>query len=113
MEIISSGSMEESEKRRERLKAMRMEAAQSDANNDVENSTQTRGLSNPLLETTASNQDSCPQRFGYYTDPLAAFSGNKRSKVNQNIAQEHLTPPSNNLSFWVLFFHLFLDFHII
>lgn len=85
--------MEESEKRRERLKAMRMEAAQSDANNDVENSTQTRGLSNPLLETTASNQDSCPQRFGYYTDPLAAFSGNKRSKVNQNIAQEHLTPP--------------------
>lgn len=85
--------MEESEKRRERLKAMRMEAAQSGGNNDCENSTQTRGLSSPLLETTATNQDSCPQRFGYYTDPMAAFSANKRSKVNQNNAQEHLTPP--------------------
>lgn len=105
--------MEESEKRRERLKAMRMEAAQSDANNNFENSTQTRGLSSPLLETSTTNQDSCPQRFGYYTDPMAAFSGNKRSKVNKNSAQEHLTPSSNNMSFWVLFFHLCLNIYII
>lgn len=85
--------MEESEKRRERLKAMRMEAAQGGANNDVENSTQTRGLSNPLLETAATSQDSYPQRFGYYTDPMAAFSGNKKSKVSQNVSQEQFTPP--------------------
>lgn len=95
--------MEESEKRRERLKAMRMEAAQSGANNDVGISTQTQGLSNPLLESAATNQDPCPQRFGYYTDPMAAFSGNKRSKVSPNSTQEHLKPPSNNISFWVLF----------
>ncbi|KAL1807556.1 hypothetical protein DCAR_0726936 [Daucus carota subsp. sativus] len=84
--------MEESEKRRERLKAMRMEAAQSGADNEVGNSSQTQGLPNPLLQTAVTNQESCPQRFGYYTDPMAAFSGNKRSKVSQNITQEHLTP---------------------
>lgn len=89
--------MEESEKRRERLKAMRMEAAQSGADNEVGNSSQTQGLPNPLLQTAVTNQESCPQRFGYYTDPMAAFSGNKRSKVSQNITQEHLTPSSNNI----------------
>ncbi|KAK1358872.1 hypothetical protein POM88_043346 [Heracleum sosnowskyi] len=79
----TSCSMEESEKKRERLKTMRMEAAQM------------RGISSLVLETAATNQDSCPRRFGYYTDPMAAFSGNKRSKVNQNSAQEHLRPPGN------------------
>lgn len=100
--------MEESEKRRERLKAMRMEAAQGDVNNDVKNFTESHGLSNPLIETSATHQESsAPQRFDYYTDPMSAFSGNKRSKVSQNISQEHFTPPSNNIFFLRDIFHLF------
>lgn len=73
--------MEESLKRRERPQAMRLEVAQSGGGNDVGNSTQTRGLPSPLLETAATNQDSCPQ----------------------NIKQERLTLQSNNISFWLFY----------
>lgn len=88
--------MEESEKRRERLKAMRMEAAQGDESKDF---TESHGLSNPLIETSSTQQEEPvgKQRFDYYTDPMSAFSGNKRSKVSQNISQQHSTPPSNIL----------------
>ncbi|WOG81723.1 hypothetical protein DCAR_0100874 [Daucus carota subsp. sativus] len=94
--------MEELKKRRERLKAMRMEAAQSGADSKGGNSSQTQGLPNPLLQTAATNQESCPQRFGYSTDPMAAFSGNNRSKVSQNIAQEHLAPSVQQITPWPL-----------
>lgn len=91
--------MEESEKRRERLKAMRIEAAQGDGINDTTNFTESHGLSNPFIETSLMHQQPCaPQRFDYYTDPMSAYSGNKRSKVSQNISQEHFTASSNLLS---------------
>ncbi|KAL0325721.1 UNVERIFIED_CONTAM: protein SICKLE [Sesamum radiatum] len=71
--------MEESEKRRERLKAMRMEAARAGVNTDSESSgLPSRGLSNPLIEsetTSASPLQYTSPRFDYYTDPMAAFSG--------------------------------------
>lgn len=75
--------MEESEKRRERLKAMRMEAAgiAVDAINSDRSGLASAGLSNPLVEgdsnSSTPTQHFSP-RFDYYTDPMAAFSGNKR-----------------------------------
>ncbi|XP_038990682.1 protein SICKLE-like [Hibiscus syriacus] len=64
--------MEESEKRKGRLKAMRMEA---EVSNDVEASAMPGFLSNPLTETPFTVQDDFGRtpRFDYYTDPMAAF----------------------------------------
>lgn len=89
--------MEESEERRERLKAMRMEAAQTEVSGSVNTSTMAAHLSNPLVEGCLPVQeDSCvTPRFDFYTDPMAAFSNNKRrSKVGNQIQQDYLTPPS-------------------
>uniref|UniRef100_A0A5B6ZLF5 Putative RNA-binding protein FUS isoform X2 n=1 Tax=Davidia involucrata TaxID=16924 RepID=A0A5B6ZLF5_DAVIN len=90
--------MEESVQRRERLKTMRMEASQAGVHNDGEIYTPSHGLSNPLIETSAAplaQMESCvTPRFDYYTDPLSAFSGNKRrSKVSNQIPPEFFTPP--------------------
>ncbi|KAH6832012.1 hypothetical protein C2S53_000173 [Perilla frutescens var. hirtella] len=83
--------MEESEKRRERLKAMRMEAADAavDANSD-RSGLASAGLSNPLVEgdsiSSVPTQYFSP-RFDYYTDPMAAFSGNKRrDSINPQVS---------------------------
>ncbi|XP_052190256.1 protein SICKLE-like [Diospyros lotus] len=89
--------MEESEKRRERLKAMRMEALQGGVNNEVGNFGEPQQLSNPLIETSTTlplhantNQ---PARFDYYTDPMSAFSTNKRrSMLNDENSQDYFTP---------------------
>ncbi|XVF41578.1 hypothetical protein PTKIN_Ptkin01aG0290800 [Pterospermum kingtungense] len=76
--------MEESEKRKERLKAMRMEAAHAEVSSNVEISTTPSCLSNPLSETSSSSTaqgDFCTTpRFDFYTDPMAAFSANKECK---------------------------------
>lgn len=77
-------------KRKERLQAMRREAAQnsSDDNKDQhqESSHSAPGLlTNPFYDT--SSPSSTPQhvpRFDYYTDPLAAFSGNKKGRNNNH-----------------------------
>ncbi|KAJ9674030.1 hypothetical protein PVL29_023529 [Vitis rotundifolia] len=93
--------MEESEKRRERLKAMRMEAAQTKVSDTVDTSAMPGYLSNPLVEGSATlpvQEDSCmTPRFDFYTDPMSAFSSNKRrSKVANQIQQDYLTPSSNS-----------------
>ncbi|OVA01848.1 hypothetical protein BVC80_9075g96 [Macleaya cordata] len=82
--------MEESEQRRERLKAMRMEAAEVEVSPNVHTSMPTGHLNNPLLESS-SVQERSPSawRFDFYTDPMAAFSGNKRG--NSHMYQ---TPPN-------------------
>lgn len=69
--------MEESEKRRERLKAMRIEASQPGATSET--GSQLHHLSNPLVESPSmqTNSQETP-RFDYYTDPMAAFSNDKR-----------------------------------
>ncbi|KAF7138087.1 hypothetical protein RHSIM_Rhsim07G0212300 [Rhododendron simsii] len=88
--------MEESEKRRERLKAMRMEASQSGVEHVVGNSAVPHHLSNPLVETSPIPplQNNAPRRFDYYTDPMAAFSAdNRRSKVSNQNSQDYFTPP--------------------
>lgn len=80
--------METSEKRKERLKAMRVEAEEAEAC-DNGSSAVPGYLSNPLAEDNAAVQEEpcAPCRFGYYTDPMAAFSlDTKRTKVADHIA---------------------------
>nr|GMD88878.1 protein SICKLE-like [Ipomoea batatas] len=89
--------MEESEKRRERLKAMRQEAAQAGTQDEVENS---MDLANPLIESQAAQpgiaEPYSRPRFDFYTDPMAAYSADKRqSKHSPQVPQPYSTPPSN------------------
>lgn len=94
--------MEESAKRREKLKAMRMEAADAEVSNTVNTFVVPCHLENPLDENSAtqpSKEDSsATQRFDFYTDPMSAFSGNKRNKASNEIPQDISTPPSNSSS---------------
>ncbi|KAJ4963091.1 hypothetical protein NE237_023030 [Protea cynaroides] len=94
--------MEESEKRRERLKAMRMEAAEADASDIAVDSTAPGYLSNPLIEPSAIPpvKESSPAvpRFDFYTDPMAAFSGNKRNSSSSSMQtpQNYVSPTSSS-----------------
>lgn len=91
--------MEESEKRKERLKAIREEAAEAGDNNEEQNSIEgplDHGLTNPLIETpsTSSGKDEVRPRFDYYTDPMAAFSANnKKNNLSPQASQPCNTPP--------------------
>ncbi|EXC52457.1 hypothetical protein L484_000896 [Morus notabilis] len=94
--------MEESEKRRERLRAMRHEAAAQSVNSDNnEAPAMPCYLSNPLVETSAAapppEQSHGTSRFDFYTDPMAAFSANKRrNNTSDPISSHHVTPPANS-----------------
>ncbi|TXG52663.1 hypothetical protein EZV62_021832 [Acer yangbiense] len=85
--------MEESEKRRERLRAMRMEAAQAEVGSNAETLSGPSSLSNPLLENPATQpvQESyATPRFDFYTDPMSAFSTNKKRGQHDNqITQDY------------------------
>ncbi|CAH9065852.1 unnamed protein product [Cuscuta epithymum] len=91
--------MEESEKRRERLKAMRMEAACTEG--EAENTTgvsSVHGLANPLLvedQTAQPEISNLRPRFDYYTDPMAAYSSDKRmnNHIPQAVSQPDFRPP--------------------
>lgn len=93
---------EESAKRKERLKAMRMEASQSGDYNETQNHLQ--GLSNPLIESPSGQAEfHAAPRFDYYTDPMAAFSANKKwNDVSPQVSQPCYTPPSKYLVFFFL-----------
>lgn len=83
--------MDESEKRKERLRAMRTEAEEAEASHSVTTSAVPGYLSNPLAEDSAAipvHEEPCaPSRFDFYTDPMAAFSSDtKRVKVGNQIA---------------------------
>lgn len=89
--------MEESEERRDRLKAMRMEATQAAASNTAATSVSPNCLSNPLVETSSTvpvEQSFVAPRFDFYTDPMAAFSGNKKRSTVPNQISQDFTPPS-------------------
>ncbi|KAL8238455.1 hypothetical protein R6Q59_015022 [Mikania micrantha] len=85
--------MEESAQRRERLKVMRMEASQEDATFNIDHSAV--NLSNPFLESTTNSQTTS-QSFNYYTNQMAAYSGNKRSQVSPQMAQDYSSTPQSN-----------------
>lgn len=91
--------MEDSEKRKEMLKAMRMEAAaasQNDGSTELETSMNTGHLSNPLAEASTHQQESYDKpRFDYYTDPMAAYSSFKRNKSPK---QQYISSPSHQMS---------------
>lgn len=90
--------MEDSEKRKELLKAMRMEAAaqNNDDSTGPETSMNTAHLSNPLAETSTQQQESYdPQRFDYYTDPMSAYSSFKKNKTPK---QQYTSSPSYQIS---------------
>lgn len=75
--------MEESDKRKERLRAMRLEATtdvSSSFNQQTLNSILPPPLTNPLLENEDFNvaATTAPPRFDFYTDPMAAYSTDKR-----------------------------------
>ncbi|KDP41490.1 hypothetical protein JCGZ_15897 [Jatropha curcas] len=93
---------EDSERRRERLKAMRTVAAQAEASSHVQTSSGYIGfLANPLLESPELTQEPshATPRFDFYTDPMAAFYSNKkRSGVGNQAPQGYLTPPSDSAS---------------
>ncbi|KAJ8551116.1 hypothetical protein K7X08_000486 [Anisodus acutangulus] len=85
--------MEESEKRKKRLKAIREEAAEAADSTEEQNSI---GLTNPLIDTPSgsSGQDEPRPRFDYYTDPMAAFSANnKKNNLGPQVSQPCNTPP--------------------
>lgn len=90
--------MEDSEKRKQMLKAMRMEAAaQNDGSTGPETSTNTAHLSNPLAETSNHQQESYETpRFDYYTDPMSAYSSFKRNKTAPQ--QQYMSSPSYQAS---------------
>ncbi|KAG6775953.1 hypothetical protein NC652_013996 [Populus alba x Populus x berolinensis] len=95
--------MENSEKRRERLKAMRsIAAAQAETSNNVETSAPPGLLAYPLLETPttllAQGESSAIARFDFYTDPSVTFSANRKSVVGNLAARSYFTFPSNNSS---------------
>lgn len=90
--------MEESERRKERLNALRREADQAGVRGNSENCMgASYTLANPLIESSVTpSVHAEPQgapRFDYYTDPMSAFSANKRGKVSQQISPDYLTPP--------------------
>eukprot|EP01018_Ginkgo_biloba_P029368 Gb_08134 [translate_table: standard] len=72
--------MEESQKRKERLQAMRMEAAHNTPDKEDKDFQAASGiLSNPLNDSSpSSSAEPHTPRFDYYTDPLSAFSASKR-----------------------------------
>ena len=89
--------MENSEKRKQMLKAMRMEAAaQNDGSTEPETSVNMGHLSNPLAETSTQQQESCEApRFDYYTDPMSAYSSFKRNKTSK---QQDISSPGYQMS---------------
>ncbi|KAA0043023.1 hypothetical protein IC582_025376 [Cucumis melo] len=94
--------MEESEKRRERLRAMRMEAAQADVVNYIETSLPNH-LSNPLIESSATMVGQLAPctapRFDYYTNPMAAFStSKKKGKIENQPVSDTFVPYHHNTS---------------
>ncbi|TKY56341.1 extensin protein [Spatholobus suberectus] len=88
--------MEDSEQRKKRLKEMRMQADQAEVSGGIEGSAMPSFLSNPLIEapSTMPSQDRsyAAPRFDYYTDPMSAFSSNKRSNANIQAAPDNFPP---------------------
>ncbi|KAK0577494.1 hypothetical protein LWI29_033965 [Acer saccharum] len=74
---------------------MRMEAAQAEVGSNAEALSGPSSLSNPLLENPATQpvQESyATPRFDFYTDPMSAFSTNKKRGQHDNqIAQDYPT----------------------
>ncbi|KAK7301101.1 hypothetical protein RJT34_11961 [Clitoria ternatea] len=96
--LLTCCYMEGSEQRKKRLKEMRMQADQAEVSGHVEGSGMPGFLSNPLIEvpSTMPSQDKSytAPRFDFYTDPMGAFSSEKRSNANIQAAPDNFPPPN-------------------
>ncbi|KAK7321275.1 hypothetical protein VNO77_31758 [Canavalia gladiata] len=92
--LVFAGYMEDSEQRKKRLKEMRMQADQAEVSGGVEGSGMPSSLSNPLIEAPSTTPLYAAPRFDYYTDPMSAFSSNKRSNANIQAAPDNFPPPN-------------------
>ncbi|XXG49140.1 hypothetical protein AAC387_Pa02g3404 [Persea americana] len=89
--------MEESVKRRERLEAMRMEAAEVEASNSQVTTTGLGNLSNPLLDWVPTPY--VPEDRHALSSPMTASSSSKKRNHNGCLNhQGHFSPPFNNNS---------------
>ncbi|KAJ4848638.1 hypothetical protein Tsubulata_035519 [Turnera subulata] len=88
--------MEDSDLRKQRLNAMRAMAAHNETSSSSTNSGTFAAppfLANPLLDNPPMQDHlRATQRFDFYTDPMAAFSGDRKSS---SMAQDYSAPPSN------------------
>ncbi|CAJ1971667.1 unnamed protein product [Sphenostylis stenocarpa] len=94
--IVFADYMEDSEQRKKRLKEMRVQADQAEFSGAAEGFPMSGSLSNPLIEapsTIPSRDKSCPApRFDFYTDPMSAFSANKRNNTSIQAAPDNFSP---------------------
>ncbi|MQL95894.1 hypothetical protein Taro_028563, partial [Colocasia esculenta] len=84
--------MDESEKRKERLRAMRA----GDEQDGQSSSAAPMPLLNPLVQLSATppvaDRSPPPSRFDYYTDPMSAYSGNRRSGLAHRLPDSFSSP---------------------
>lgn len=97
--------MDESEKRRERLKAMRLEATSEIVSSSTSSSFSQQTLNSPLANPLLDNFDSSvaatpPPRFDFYTDPMAAYATDKRRTF---IPRPNFSPSYGNFFFLIKF----------
>ncbi|KAL8172016.1 hypothetical protein V2J09_023820 [Rumex salicifolius] len=86
--------MEESEKRKERLRMMRNEASEAEGSPSFQSHAGT--LANPLVESPIVQDSHAISRFDYYTDPMAAYSGNKRPTNFTHSPRDNSMPRGGN-----------------
>ncbi|BAT81695.1 hypothetical protein LR48_Vigan07g121000 [Vigna angularis] len=88
--------MEDSEQRKKRLREMRMQADHADVSGAVEGSAMPGSLSNPLIEAPlimpSWDKSNAAPRFDFYTDPMSAFSSNKRNNTSIQAAPDSFPP---------------------
>ncbi|OWM67707.1 protein SICKLE [Punica granatum] len=91
--------MEESEKRKERLKVMRMDAARAQSLDNPEALPGPSSLANPLIEMpgppSVQEESRAAPRFDYYTDPMSAFSANRRRNNPGSQTQHNYMTPNH------------------
>ena len=77
---------------------MRMQADLAEVSGGAEGSGMPGLLSNPLIEasSTTPSQDKsyAAPRFDFYTDPMNAFSSNKRNNPHMQSAPDYFPPPN-------------------
>ncbi|ESW13272.1 hypothetical protein PHAVU_008G182500 [Phaseolus vulgaris] len=88
--------MEDSEQRKKRLREMRTQADHAEVSGGVEGFAMPGSLSNPLIETPLSmpsgDKSYAAPRFDFYTDPMSAFSSNKRNNTSIQAAPDSFPP---------------------
>ncbi|XP_022632082.1 protein SICKLE-like isoform X2 [Vigna radiata var. radiata] len=88
--------MEDSEQRKKRLRKMRMQADHAEVSGAVEGSAMPGSLSNPLIEAPLTmpswDKSYAAPRFDFYTDPMSAFSSNKRNNTSIQAAPDSFPP---------------------